>query len=147
MWEHLLHVGNGITHPWILSGDFNTISTPAEKQGGNPPNLIGIQEFNHFILDAGLSDVGFHGSKYTWSCNCSGLHRIWERLDQVLLNEDCLAAPTDININHLARVELGHSPFHITFGNPVPRQSRFISGCGLTTWVSMKLLNGFGQLM
>ncbi|KAL9660055.1 hypothetical protein QQ045_024865 [Rhodiola kirilowii] len=63
-----------------------------EKKGGNKKKGRAIREFNEFIVNAGVLDVGYKGSYFTWSNNQEGASQIWERLDRCLVNGLSLAS-------------------------------------------------------
>ena len=47
--------------PWVVGGDFNSISNSSEGEGGAPPDLNAMNDFNSCILDCNLLDIGFSG--------------------------------------------------------------------------------------
>ncbi|CAL1361706.1 unnamed protein product [Linum trigynum] len=57
--------------PWLLTEDFNSIIKPSEKQGGAKFNPARVKEFNDFIMDYGLLDIGFVNPKFTWATMAS----------------------------------------------------------------------------
>lgn len=61
-----------------------------KREGLIAPDLRGIQEFNECILESSLSDAGFEGSCFTWSNNQQRHHRIWQRLDRILVNGETM---------------------------------------------------------
>ncbi|KAK4397913.1 hypothetical protein Sango_1266800 [Sesamum angolense] len=46
MWEKLLELGQPLSMPWIILGDFNCVKSPAEEQLGFPPQLVRAKEAN-----------------------------------------------------------------------------------------------------
>lgn len=126
LWNHIIDISSTMDLPWLVAGDFNIISSPEEKRGGAQPNLVAMQQFNECIMDAGLTDAGFQGNKYTWSNNQQGYSRIWERLDRVLINGESIASSNDIKVTHLARIASDHSPLLIQLTTPPQRKGRFI---------------------
>lgn len=51
--------------PWMVGGDFNIITSITETQEGGPPNNNAIRDFNNYIMDVGLLDLGFVGLPFT----------------------------------------------------------------------------------
>lgn len=45
-WEKLSYLSDFVSLPWLLMGDFNEISHPYEKFGGNPPYRYKMLFFN-----------------------------------------------------------------------------------------------------
>ncbi|KAL9686297.1 hypothetical protein QQ045_023753 [Rhodiola kirilowii] len=68
LWEELIDISYDLPHPWMVVGDFNSISSWTEKQGGDRSGEGAMAELNEFQVQAGLSDAGFIGNKFTW-CN------------------------------------------------------------------------------
>ncbi|XP_024195626.1 uncharacterized protein LOC112198737 [Rosa chinensis] len=52
---------------WLMAGDFNEIMCQADKSGGVPRAVAPMASFRHTMVDCGLVDMGFSGSRYTWS--------------------------------------------------------------------------------
>lgn len=91
--------------PWLVGGDFNAILSHSEKLGGRDPNVsASISDFQGFLSDASLEDVGFKGSLYTWYNGQSGEGAIWARLDRVLVNHLWLQQFPNLSVEHLSRV-------------------------------------------
>lgn len=126
LWDHLVNISQAVQSPGMLGGDFNTILSLEEKRGGNSLNNQGMQDFNEFLIEASLSDAGFEGNLYTWSNNKKGRHRIWQRLDRILINGEALASPIEAKVKHLARIASDHAPLLIQFSTIVKKRSRFI---------------------
>lgn len=90
--------------PWLVGGDFNAILSHSEKLGGRDPNVsASISDFQGFLSDASLEDVGFKGSLYTWYNGQSGEGAIWARLDRVLVNHLWLQQFPNLSVEHLSR--------------------------------------------
>ncbi|KAL9668232.1 hypothetical protein QQ045_002609 [Rhodiola kirilowii] len=69
LWDELCNVAALCDMPWLICGDFNTIVSWTEKMGGRKRRGKAIRDFNEFITQVGVSDIGFKGSKFTWSNN------------------------------------------------------------------------------
>ena len=52
----------------LVCGDFNTILSSEEKKGGRPFTMHEARDFQGFMEEMGLLDIGFSGLKFTW-CN------------------------------------------------------------------------------
>ncbi|KAL9675345.1 hypothetical protein QQ045_003547 [Rhodiola kirilowii] len=110
---------------WLVVGDFNVISSWYEKQGGARRDTGAMFEFNDFQVQAGPSDAGFQGAKYTWSNIRQGEKVIWLRLDQLLVNGSAIAALPELKVDHLARVASDHCPLLVNFGGLTRRPAGF----------------------
>ncbi|KAL9658977.1 hypothetical protein QQ045_028187 [Rhodiola kirilowii] len=125
LWEDLLDISHDLVRPWLVVGDFNTISSWTEKKGGDHSDGGAMIEFNEFQIQAGLGDAGYIGNKYTWCNNQEGDAQIWTRLDRLLVNGRALAMLPDLQVHHLARVASDHCPLCISLGDNGRRCSTF----------------------
>ncbi|KAG6534066.1 hypothetical protein ZIOFF_007947 [Zingiber officinale] len=62
-------------------GDFNVISDIIDHSAGSLAKPSTTNEFNNFIMLAGLLDAGFVGDRFTWTND-----KVWKRLDRVLVS-------------------------------------------------------------
>lgn len=69
-----------------------------------------MEDFNSFILNAGLADSGFKSSKFTYCNNQQGTNRIWARLDRVFTNAHWASKFPVLEIQHLTRSNSDHVP-------------------------------------
>ncbi|KAL0909402.1 hypothetical protein M5K25_020266 [Dendrobium thyrsiflorum] len=109
LWDQLTQFANNTTAPWMVGGDFNTISNPSERVGGSSPNIQSMEDFNSVILDCNLIDIGFSGSTFTWNRG-----KLWQRLDRALFNESWINLFQSTHVEHLNRTMSDHSPLLIT---------------------------------
>ena len=114
MWQALL-VDKPNSLPWCVCGDFNVVMASHEKQGGRPFNNFEGLEMMTFMEEAGVFDVGFFGSSFTWCNNRRGTARLWKKLDRLLINGDCSMMSSSISVVHLARHPPDHAPLKISF--------------------------------
>lgn len=90
LWDSLFHfhMDRDLDHnstPWILMGDFNCITDPQDKRGGSPFSYTpAVRDFQSFINNTNLTDLGFIGQPYTWCNMRDGPARILERIDRGL---------------------------------------------------------------
>lgn len=67
-WELIRKLGDEVCDlPWLMGGDFNEVLCRADKSGGAPRATAAMLEFRRAMVDCALSDMGFLGSRYTWS--------------------------------------------------------------------------------
>ncbi|KAG5586740.1 hypothetical protein H5410_047174 [Solanum commersonii] len=86
LWDKMLQFSRS-DKPWCTIGDFNVINDIDEKMGGLPYNMNKNFEFINVIEACGLTDLGFHGQKFTWCNHRDGEARIWKRLDRAMVND------------------------------------------------------------
>lgn len=95
--------------PWLIGGNFNKVLRASEKFGGNSINRNRVNLFWNCINHYGLNDLGFKGSKFTWT-NRNSRNLILERLDRCLANNDWLHIFSDATVTHLPRTHSDHCP-------------------------------------
>lgn len=67
-------------------GDFNEITWSEEKKGGNYGSWQNMRRFIEATSYCELLDLGWTGSKFTWSNGRRGGDLIRERLDRGMVN-------------------------------------------------------------
>ncbi|KAI9114763.1 hypothetical protein K1719_014461 [Acacia pycnantha] len=91
LWQELANLALSMSGPWVVAGDMNDILSPDERVGGAAVIHSRIDLFHSRLQACHLTDLGFHGPKFTWrgprSVNCS---RLYERLDRVVGNSEFL---------------------------------------------------------
>lgn len=50
----------------LVIGDFNDIVHGSEKEYGDYRSVVNTRDFNEFIMNCGLLDLGYVGYLYTW---------------------------------------------------------------------------------
>lgn len=60
-------IAKGVQILWLLAGDFNALLHDDKRQCGSPKGKYSCQLFQTFCNDYSLKDVGFQGSRFTWS--------------------------------------------------------------------------------
>lgn len=77
---------DAITDPWLVIGDFNSVSSQLEKRGGLPFASSSKSGLLHFMNTSGMVDLGFNGNLFTSNNGRMGGANIRERLDPNLAN-------------------------------------------------------------
>ncbi|KAL0458715.1 UNVERIFIED_CONTAM: Retrovirus-related Pol polyprotein from type-1 retrotransposable element R2 [Sesamum latifolium] len=115
MWEKLIEVGQPLTLPWLILGDFNCVKSTAKKQLGVQPTWYELKDFNDCCLSLRLTDATTMGCYYTWYSN-SDSNPVWFKLDRVLLNNEWLEVDLQCNAHFNPPGCLSdHSPDHSEF--------------------------------
>ncbi|XP_011081385.1 uncharacterized protein LOC105164430 [Sesamum indicum] len=91
MWEKLSDLGQSLSMPWLIMGDFNCVKSPEEKQLGVAPTWYELKDFVDCCTALGLLDAPTTGCYYTWYSNNES-NPVWCKLDQVLYNNELLEA-------------------------------------------------------
>lgn len=100
--------------PWLCAGDFNEILDLSEKWGGNGQQRSLMEAFKNTLEVCELHDLGYRGSKFTWSNGREGAEFTKERLDRMVANQEWCDLFPFINISIEAAVNSDHTPLHLT---------------------------------
>ncbi|KAL0420253.1 UNVERIFIED_CONTAM: hypothetical protein Slati_3048200 [Sesamum latifolium] len=115
MWEKRLELGQPLSIPWFILGDFNCVKSPTEKQLGASLTWYELKEFADCCLTLGLHDAPTTGCYYTWYFN-NDSNPVWCKLDRVLLNNEWLEAGLHCGAHFSPLGCLSdHSPDHPNF--------------------------------
>lgn len=86
LWQYVGRLGAGLHFQWLLLGDFNQLLDRSEKRGGRPLAQCQVRQLREMIDRCELIDMGYEGSKYTWSNMRSGLALVEEHIDRCFSN-------------------------------------------------------------
>lgn len=96
-WKLLSHLSTLSSSAWLCMGDFNKIVNNHEKVGCAVRNAAQMTKFWLTLEDCNLGDLGFGGSKYTWSNKRDSTVFVKERLDRVVASPDwCAHFPNSV---------------------------------------------------
>ncbi|XP_042942883.1 uncharacterized protein LOC122277065 [Carya illinoinensis] len=111
---------------WLCVGDFNEILHYGEKCGGPLRPIKQMEQFREAIDKCGLSDMGYSGSKFTWTNGRQGLAFMKERLDRAFCNGKWLELYTDPKVLTLPSLSSDHNPIWIAMDqiNAAPNRSK-----------------------
>ncbi|XP_019239455.1 PREDICTED: uncharacterized protein LOC109219450 [Nicotiana attenuata] len=122
LWDNLLDISHTHLGSWFVGEDFNEVLKAEEKFGGNPINTHRSNSFWNCINNCHLIDLGFKGSKYTWSNKRYKTRNslILERIDRCLANNQWVNQYPEANITHLPRTQSHHCPMLVSLSNASP---------------------------
>ena len=87
-----------------------------------------MQQFREVIDECGFMDLGFKGSKFTWSKHFENGVSIWERLDRCLVNNSWFMKFGGSRVFHLSYNSSDHVPILISLsGVNLPTRKFFFS--------------------
>ncbi|CAN1251184.1 hypothetical protein LINPERPRIM_LOCUS7647 [Linum perenne] len=113
-----------VIDPIACFGDFNAFCSFEKKEGGNPVNPQSLADFNAFINDLRLIDIGFTGPSFTWSNNHLDNSIIYERLDRFLLNDPWIRQWPESIVEHKDSSSSDHRPIVLFPVPPTPPSKR-----------------------
>lgn len=120
----LAAVGQAHTGPWIIMGDFNCITSQAEKLGGRAFASSSSSGLLQFMDEFGLLDLRFSGHPFTWNNKRSLSHNIHERLDRGIANILWRTLFPNASIQHLPAHHSNHKPLLLSLFSQQPSQPR-----------------------
>ncbi|XP_026399680.1 uncharacterized protein LOC113295564 [Papaver somniferum] len=109
-WQSLSIYSQYVAGPKCYIGDFNVVSSLREKHGGDQSLNSTISNFNGFIHENHLLDLGYSRPAYTWSNGRQFQNLIRQRLDRVLASPDWCLLFENADVLHLPRLSSDHSP-------------------------------------
>ncbi|XVE86172.1 hypothetical protein DITRI_Ditri18aG0014600 [Diplodiscus trichospermus] len=124
-WSLLRRLGSGNQGAWVCMGDFNEILWLTEKEGGRLKSDKQMKDFREALDDAGLCDLGFTGSRFTWKRRRNKQTLIKKRLDRATANSDWCNLFPDFKVTHLISSRSDHCPLLLdTEGNMIRNKFR-----------------------
>ncbi|KAH7834427.1 hypothetical protein Vadar_015903 [Vaccinium darrowii] len=127
LWRHLAHILVSTQEPCVIAGDFNCIFTNEEKSGRVDKEEWELIDFQRFMDDNDLIDIGFVGYPFTWNNKRGGRANIRMRLDRALVNPRWRSDFPLGSLHHLPSGGSDHCPILLRFGAARARgPSRFI---------------------
>jgi hypothetical protein len=116
-WALLNYLRSFAPLPWLCVGDFNEITEQSEKSGAVLRRGSQMTQFHEVLEDCHFSDLGYIGSKYTWTnCRQDGSF-IKEHLDRAVANMGWIQLYKKVEVNVLAARRSDHKPLFISFTN------------------------------
>lgn len=103
--------------PWLFVGDFNEILNLEEKYGEASRLYSQMDRFRMALEDCEFNDLGFIGSKFTWSNKREGGSFTKERLDRAFGNGLLPSFYNNCEVHILPALTLDHSPLLILCEN------------------------------
>jgi hypothetical protein len=98
---------------------FCKIEREYEVKGGALRSKAQLEVFRDTLDDWQLCDLGFQGSKYTWSNKWDAGEFTKERLDRATANSDWCNIFNDVLVEVLAARTSDHSPLLVHFGRKI----------------------------
>jgi len=84
-----------------LAGDFNIITTLAEKNGGTRRVDRDVDEFLALIETMEMVDIRTSNGQFTWNNKRSNHYQVATRLDRFLVSESIILRALDLGYNIL----------------------------------------------
>ena len=72
--------------PWVIAGNFNEPRIDEDKLGGRPVSINRSLIFKDCLDRCNMVDLGFNGSRFTWTNKRDSNCFIQERIDRYFMN-------------------------------------------------------------
>lgn len=123
-WDLMRSLKETINLPTVFFGDFNEITSMAEKEGGVDRREYLMDAFRGAIDDCGLRDLGFKGSIFMWQHGSIPGSTIRERLDHFLADEEWCTLFPQFNVRHFPIYKSDHAPIFLTTSDSPDHRSK-----------------------
>lgn len=135
LWFRLLDLkSNRNNGAWLLTGDFNEVTRLTDRFSEHVC-IKSMDDFNHFIRDAGLTEFNLGGRRFTWM---SSDGKSLSKLDRFLACVNFIGRWTNSSVVALQRRLSDHCPILLStnFDDYGPSPFRFFS-----SWLSIPAFN------
>ncbi|KAL8168069.1 hypothetical protein V2J09_009568 [Rumex salicifolius] len=113
-WRDLDQVIGSIIEPLFIEGDFNGILSIDERRGGSCALSSNTNIFTDLVSRHDLIDLGFSGSRFTWSRGNEGNPVVDKRLDRVFINNIGRLKWESAVVRHLPTICFDHNPLYLS---------------------------------
>lgn len=110
LWKNLMNVADLHNMPWVIAGDFNEPLLSDDIFGGRAVSVNRSLLFKECLDKCNMMDIGFMGSRFTWTNRREVQALIQERIDRYFVNPSWCVMYPDAKVTHLTRCHLDHYP-------------------------------------
>lgn len=115
LWRMLKADMHSISNPWLVAGDFNSVTNMSEVSNPETFSSTRCSGFNNWIFEEGMIDLGFTGPNFTWMRGKVKDSFKGARLDRALCSTDWLDCFKNTKVVHLPAYCSDHAPLLISF--------------------------------
>ena len=115
-WQILERLGSSNSLPWLCIRDYNEILSDAEKLGGNPRAPKLMERFKEAMNRCRFRDLGYVGSRFTWSKVFANGDSWWIRLDRALATPKWFSRFANAKLHHLSTMASNHCMLALKWG-------------------------------
>ncbi|XP_074282800.1 uncharacterized protein LOC141607350 [Silene latifolia] len=91
LWKALKGFSALISGPWLVCGDFNSVTETKDRIGGSEVVWPEMAPMRSMMSDCQLYDMKASGSYYTWNNKHENESKVYSRIDRVLMNDQWLS--------------------------------------------------------
>ncbi|XP_074277442.1 uncharacterized protein LOC141601077 [Silene latifolia] len=114
LWESIKGYSVYVAGPWLVCGDFNSITSVDERIGGAAVIWAEIAPMRSMMSGCNLHELKVTGSYYTWNNKHENDTKVYSRLDRVIVNDDWIISYPDSVALFLPEGLYDHCPCVIT---------------------------------
>lgn len=129
LWAALTNTNQNMEVPHLIAGDFNSVTSADEVSHPNSFANHRCIDFNLWIFQEGLIDLGFSGPKFTWMRGRENETFKAAKLDRALGNVKWVDIFQATRVRHIVAVGSDHTPIVVEFGEVsqhICRQKKFM---------------------
>lgn len=131
LWDYILITNQRKQIPWLVTGDFNSIMKQDDRIWGGAITMEEIEDFHDCVVQCGLMELPYSGSRYTWS-DKQGSNKVWSKIGWALVNSEWLDIMPDYLVNYMLDGVSDHNPIHIALRTVVQHKRKAFKYCN--TW-------------
>lgn len=120
--DELRSLANSISGPWMITGDFNLIRDPSDKNNDNFDVSL-ASAFNSTIHDLSLVELPLLDRLFTWSNKRTS--PVLARLDHTFFNGEFESTAPNTSLTSLSHATSDHTPLKITIDTSIPKTRCF----------------------
>lgn len=110
LWNNLSTLAELHGMAWVFAGDFNEPLVDDDKFGGKAVSVNRSIQFKECLDKCNMVDLGFSGSRFTWSNGRELSTLIQERIDRFFVNPGWYSKFSEARVTHLTRCHSDHCP-------------------------------------
>lgn len=118
LWEVLSKDKLDLNCEWLTIGDYNAVTCMEDVSNPDKFQSHRCAGMRQWIFQEGLIDLGFFGTRYTWTRGKDTGTFTGARLDRALCNINWLTRYLETTVTHLTRICSDHSPILIQMEHP-----------------------------
>ncbi|OIS97414.1 hypothetical protein A4A49_04315 [Nicotiana attenuata] len=147
LWKVLKQKASTCSVPWCVIGDFNVIASVEEMIGGISYQMSKSLDFLSMMEDCGLVDLGFYGSKVTWSNGRGNVLFCGKDNGFVKINSDESAMTNPGKIGGGVIIKNHHGQFIHAIASPLGKGSSNLAETEATSLsINWCIKNGFTKV-
>lgn len=109
LWKDIEHMGTNITHPWIVTGNYNNVITTQDRVGGNNITEREYKYLVEMMLTTWIFEANTKGPHFTWS-NKHTKGTVYSRINHILGNGDWFLKYQEANVYVMNTIISDHAP-------------------------------------